>query len=322
MVPTKYWLPVDCTSWLFCGCSPSLKDESEVQIPEKKKLERIGSNEAIQETELKAVVDEQSVATTVPCVVVSEEHVKDETDTEEPLFSSPPSRVESTSLTVPSSETPTNFRSSLPPLPHKTSQINWNVSTGDKGTDREEVLGPLPAVTQCATAVGIYLKYARDGGGKLFILWRGNENEKPIEVRTGEETLLAYTKNNIKLRTYKTNIGVETLATSLETNLLSKYTSDRRTYYVAWLEYLKQCRSAHGSLVLLQSAGLQPPPKVKIITCTGFTLSVVETGTFVDLRKIDSMAVVPKNSPIDHTMSIDLFTSLAMAQGAYASFPV
>lgn len=45
----------------------------------------------------------------------------------------------------------------------------------------------------------------------------------------------------------------------------SSFVADRKKFYEGWASFLKQMDAWEGSLVLLPAAGLQPPPRVKVV---------------------------------------------------------
>lgn len=50
-----------------------------------------------------------------------------------------------------------------------------------------------------------------------------------------------------------------------QTCMTSEFPADRIKYYEGWATFFKQLSACGGSIVLLPAAGVEPPPKVKVI---------------------------------------------------------
>ncbi|KAL8452308.1 hypothetical protein Emag_002427 [Eimeria magna] len=204
------------------------------------------------------------------------------------------------------------LRPSAKKAPKSTPTFFTGKAAGLPPPPKEACVGPPPAVDEPATEVGLgaYLVYTDADGGKLTTQW----SKIPL---TGAG-VLAYLRPAKEIGDYKfeKKSAVEIHASDCEASMTSDFPADRIKYYEGWAAFVKQLSSCGGSIVLLPAAGVEPPPKVKIIL-----FNKGKVGEEISPSSFESLAILPSNATkLDvPEMSLSNFVTVANAQGLYVS---
>ncbi|KAL8452197.1 hypothetical protein Emed_001504 [Eimeria media] len=287
-----------CLPCCCCCCRPetALKDvdEGETQVPPS---EQAGPFDVSYEGEEEEEKPEEEAA---PGEVADE--AVGETAAAQPKAKPKPRKQPRPSAKKAPKSTPTFFTgkaAGLPPPP------------------KEACVGPPPAVDEPATEVGLgaYLVYTDADGGKLTTQW----SKTPL---TGAG-VLAYLRPAKEIGDYKfeKKSAIEIHASDCEAAMTSDFPADRIKYYEGWAAFIKQLSSCGGSIVLLPAAGVEPPPKVKIILFNKGKLTPLNVGEEISPSSFESLAILPSNATkLDvPEMSLSNFVTVANAQGVYLS---
>ncbi|KAL8431568.1 hypothetical protein Efla_000614 [Eimeria flavescens] len=182
---------------------------------------------------------------------------------------------------------------------------------------REACEGPPPEAGEPAKPVGLgaYLVYTDAEGGKLTTQW----SKTPV---TGAG-ILAYLNPAKEIGDFKfeKKSAVEVHATGCQAAMTSDFPADRVKYYEGWASFVKLLSSCGGSLVLLPAAGLEPPPKVKLVLFNKGKLTSLQVGEEISMDSFEALAVLPSNATAFDVSEMPLsnFSTLASAQGVYVS---
>nr|PIM04019.1 hypothetical protein TGCOUG_225940 [Toxoplasma gondii COUG] len=182
----------------------------------------------------------------------------------------------------------------------------------------EACTGPLPepAEPTAPLGMGVYLVYATENGGTMYMKWSNTPLSGP--------GVLAYIepKKEVGAFKFQKKDGVQHICGGLEKDMQSSFVADRKKYYDGWATFLKQMDAADGTLVLLPATTLQPPPKVKVAVYSQKKIRILEPDTPLEKAGVELMAVVPDTFvKFDvPTMEVSEFVAFANNVGSLISF--